>query len=620
MDRRTLCKTMVVPTKGLIRRAFALIVCAALCNATFAQEDSTALYRKIHDFSQKRKVTRWIYDAVFAQPEPEEAPPAPKTPPRRVVPGERYAGRVIRNVNITVTDPFGFSVDDTAKAPVAMVQKAGNRLHRRTRHYVIRNLLLVNEGDTLDPLRIAESERLLRASPVVNDARITVLPIKGDKKFVDLQVIVHDKWNYDAFGTGSLAALRVTGRDRNLLGWGQQVEQQVYWGPSFERPEFTGNHQVYNIENSYISTRAEYALTPLQDRFGVRLDRPFFSALTRNAGGLSWNKTWNRIALLDSVGERLGTQRLDPASFDTWFGRSFPFANDGTEPGRTTNIIASARYNQTRFTFRPSAEEDSLGVYRNVSTLLFGAGFSARQYYRERFLFRYGAMEDVPEGLLLKVVGGTRWYEGERSLLYSGVEASRGRYYADFGYLSVGAGYGTFWENGEHTDATLRASFLYFSNLVTAGRWHFREFIRGNMVMGFDKPDFSRINLNGDQLYGFRSDLLTGTHKELLTFETVAYAPYNILGFRFAPVLLYGLGTIGDEDDPIFSGRIYHALTLGLLIRNENLLVNTFEVSFSFFPFVPEEQGSVFDSGRFTNFSLRAPGFEFTQPDVVGYY
>lgn len=611
---------MLAVVRRLLPRMVLLLLFATLGHSTSAQEDSLALYRKIHDFSQKRKVTRWIYDAIFAQPEPDKAPPAPKTPPRRVVPGERYSGRVVRDVRITVTDPFGFSVDDTAKAPVAWVQRTGNKLHRRTRQYVIRDLLLVYTGDTLDPLRIAESERLLRASPVVNDARIMVLPIKGRKDSVDVHVIVHDKWNYDAFGTGSLAALRITGRDRNLLGLGQQVEQQVLWGPSFDRPEYSGNHQVYNIENSYISTRAEYGLTPTQDRFSARLDRPFYSVLTRNAGGIGWNKTWNRIALLDSTGERLGTQRIDPANLDAWYGRSFPFAKDGTEPGRTTNLIASARYYQTRYTYRPSAADDSLGVFSNLSTILFGAGFSARQYYQERFLFRYGAMEDVPEGLLLKLVGGMRWREGDRSLLYSGVEASRGRYHEHFGYLSIGAGYGTFWENGEHTDATMRASFLYFSNLFTAGRWHFREFVRGTVVLGFDKPDFSRLNLNGDQLYGFRSDLLTGTHKELLTFETVAYAPYNILGFRFAPVLLYGMGTIGNEGDPLFSGRIYHALTLGLLMRNENLLVNTFEVSFSFFPFVPGDQGGVFDSGRFTNFALRAPSFEFTQPDVVGYY
>ena len=139
-------------------------------------------------------------------------------------------------------------------------------------------------------------------------------------------------------------------------------------------------------------------------------------------------------------------------------------------------------------------------------------------------------------------------------------------------------------------------------------------------MLGFGKPVYSRINLNGDQLYGFSSDLVSGAHKEVFRFETVAYAPYNILGFRFAPALLYGFGTIGEEGDPLFSGRLYNAITLGILVRNENLLVNTFEVSLSFYPFLPEENGGVLEVGSFNSFSLQPPNFTFTQPDVVGYY
>lgn len=601
-------------------RAARCIPLALLCLPGHAQTDSTALYRKIHDFSQKRKVTRWIYENIFVEPEVDEPPPAKRTPSRRVVPSKSLAGRVVRTIRITVTDPFGYTVDDTAKAPTLWLQRTANTLHRRTRHYVIRDLLLVQEGDTLDPLRIAESERLLRTSQVVNDARITAIPVSGMPDAVDLHVVVHDKWNFDAFGEIAPGDMRITARDRNLLGWGQQVEQQVYYPFESEQPEFSGRHEVYNISNTYISTRTEYSLTPTLDRFGVRLDRPFYSALTRLAGGIGWYKDWNRTALTDTSGEQIGVQRIDPANFDTWVGHSFPFANDGTEPGRTTNLIASARYYQTRYTYRPPPEVDSLGVYMNTSTFLVGAGFSARQYYQERFLFRFGAIEDVPEGLLIKLVGGGRRLEGDRPRLYTGVEVSRGRHFTRFGYLSAFAGHGLFWRNGAYNDATLRAGFLYFSDLATAARWHFRAFVRGTFVLGFDKPVTARLDLNGDQLYGFQSSSVSGTHKELLTIETVAYAPYNLIGFRFAPILLYGVGTIGNEGDPLFSGRVHHAFTLGLLVRNENLLVNTFEVSLSFYPYIPDEQRAIIDAGRFTNFTVRAPDFVFTQPGVVGYY
>ncbi|MEZ4806659.1 MAG: hypothetical protein R2815_04210 [Flavobacteriales bacterium] len=583
-----------------------------------AQADSTQLYEDIRDYSQKRKVTRWIYEAIFAEPETDKKPPAPDLPSRRTHPADRFRGRTIRRVDVTITDPFGYSVDDTAKAPVAWIQRAGNALHRTTRAFVVRDLIIVHEGEKLDPLKVRESERLLRASPVVNDARITCKGIGRDS--VDLLVIVHDKWNYDLFGEGDLTSLSITGRDRNFLGLGQQLEQRVEYGPDFDRIELSGNHRVYNIQNTYIGSTLQYSTTSSMDQVGLQFDRAFYSPLTRYAGSIGMSKSWNRIPILDSTGARIGTQRVDPIFTDTWVGRSFRFADDGTDPGRSTNITGAIRYFQTRYALRPPFEVDSLRINSDASTWLFAAGFGLRQYYKERYLYRFGAAEDVPEGLLLKATSGMRKTEGMRIRMYTGVEASRGRYHPHFGYANASIGYGSFWDAGASVDATLRIGLLYFSDLVSVGRWHFRQFVRGSFVAGFDKPRYNTLYFSGNELYGLSSDPVSGTHRGSIKLETVAYAPYNILGFRFAPVLLYGLGGIGNNTEALLSGRLYNAITLGLLVRNENLLVNTFEVSLSFYPYVPSEAGGLFEIGSFTDFSVNAPDLTFTRPDVIGYY
>src|SRR5690606_32573831 len=94
-----------------------------------AQADSTALYEWLYERSQKSRVTRWIYDAIFIPPEVNNAPPAPQTPQRRVNPVARYKGKIVRDVRITVTDPFGYTVDDTTSVPQAWIQRTGNKLH-----------------------------------------------------------------------------------------------------------------------------------------------------------------------------------------------------------------------------------------------------------------------------------------------------------------------------------------------------------------------------------------------------------------------------------------------------------------------------------------------------------
>ncbi|MEO8734524.1 MAG: hypothetical protein ABI373_09340, partial [Flavobacteriales bacterium] len=244
----------------------------------WAQSDSSnTIYNRIHDYSLNHKVMRWIYGGIFVEPKngPEAPPSAPQT--ERVDPFEKDKGKIVRHIEIHTLDPFGYSVDDTAQAPVNGLQRWGNRLHRKTRQRVVRNLLLVKPLQPLDPLQVTESERVIRASPFVTEARITVEPVQGAKDSVDLVILVHDKWSIDVDGEGDLSSGSVSVRERNFLGWGQAVEQQV--GVVLGQPQLllSGSHQVYNIRNSYISSNAHYSLGPDGNDIGISLQRPFYS-------------------------------------------------------------------------------------------------------------------------------------------------------------------------------------------------------------------------------------------------------------------------------------------------------------------------------------------------------
>jgi hypothetical protein len=310
---------------------------------------------------------------------------------------------------------------------------------------------------------------------------------------------------------------------------------------------------------------------------------------------------------------------LDPFDIDTWLGRSFPLALAPTVAARSSVIVVGARYLRTRYTQRPPMMIPGILEHPRSDAFLMSIGLSVRQYYRDRYLYRFGVVEDVPEGMLVKLTGGLRDREGEDRLGYTAIEFSRGRHYRQFGFASMQLAYGTFWERGNMVDATLRMDVRYFSDLFRVRRWFLRQFVTITAVNIDRKSASERLDLNGEQLFGFRSALVSGSHRELLKFETVAYSPWQLLGFRFAPVLLAGFGTIGDTGDPLLTGRIHTALGLGILVRNENLLVKTFEVSLSFYPYVPEEDGWILDAGRYTNFTTRHSDYAFTRPAVVGY-
>ena len=371
--------------------------------------DTSAIYKKLHDYSQKHKVAKWIYEGIFVAPSSEDEPPMPgKKPAKRVDVFRKYKGKWIRHVRAHVNDPFGYSVDDTSQAPTGRLQRIGNKLHVRTHEQVIRSLLLMREGERLDPLKLTESERLLRASPVVNAARIMVHRVPGATDSVDLEVSVLDKWTIDVVGGLSTSDGSITVRDRNLLGFGQRFEQGVGYSLGASRPDLNGQYVVYNIADSYIGTSAFYSATAAQDQVGVEAHRDFFSPLTKWAGGAALTSTWTHYSTTDSSGSEIALPRVRPVSLDIWGGRSFPLLNDTTLASRLSRIIVGVRYAQTRFTQRPSFEQDTLRMNTNTSLLLVGAGLSQQQFYKERYLFRFGLTEDVPEGLLVRVNAGVR--------------------------------------------------------------------------------------------------------------------------------------------------------------------------------------------------------------------
>ena len=56
------------------------------------------------------------------------------------------------------------------------------------------------------------------------------------------------------------------------------------------------------------------------------------------------------------------------------------------------------------------------------------------------------------------------------------------------------------------------------------------------------------------------------------------------------------------------------------MVRNEYLLVKTFQLSIGFYPHVPGEGNATTLFNPVTSFDLGVRNYAYTQPDVVGYY
>lgn len=583
-----------------------------------AEKDSLRIYKKIKHFAYRRKTTSWIYDAIFKDPEPKEYPILPAShEEKNVNPYLKYQHKIIRNINITVYDPFGHSVQDTLPRNTNKVEKLGNRIHITTRRFVIVNRLLFKRNDSIDALALSETERILRQMTYVNDARIVIVELRN-KDSVDVNVIVQDKWSI----TIPILITDVSGharfRNQNLFGWGTQFEQYV----GYKRPnvwDYNGFYNIANLDNTYISGTLGYTRDITGTTVNLGFNRGFFSPLSKWAGGINLSRSWKYYQYTrasDSVVKRV---ELNYYTYDVWAGRSFKLSNEKSFFNQSTNILGGLRYYKTAFIERPPFSIDTALGNQNTAAFIGNIGFAVQQYYKEKYVYRFGATEDVPEGLIVQFIYGGIKKELMKLRYYTGFEIARAKHF-DVGYISATFAQGVFFNRFVSNDITTNFKLYYFSDLLKKGNWFFREFINFNLVHGENKLSKETLIIAPNELYGFNGTGLSGNTKMTLTSETAAYLPYGVIGFKFAPVAMAGLAMLGDPKHPVLQSRLYQSYSIGVMVRNENLLSSTFVISFGVYPFFPESGNVVWKYNPVTSFTLRVRVFEFSRPEFVSYY
>jgi hypothetical protein len=585
--------------------------------------DTLILYKKIKKFAYKHRITTLLYQSIFVDPQQREyhanpSEPAPTHEEKMVNPYLKYNGRVIREINVIVKDPFGYSINDTVRQKINVFQRAGNYYHLTTRHRIIKNMLLFKQSEKVDALKISESERLIRNAGYINDARIQIIPLNKDT--VDVLIVAQDRWEVTApvMLTANVFDLRF--RDKNIIGQGQQFDQHFNVVRSSGYYDVDGSYNVANLGHSFISSNIYYQVNSNLSQIRLALDRPFYSPLAKWAGGASGDKVWTFFDVNDST-ERTGVKRfhLDNYNYDMWAAKNFKLNRGETMLDKSTNITLGWRYFGSSYERRPPAFIDTSKMFLNSSMWLGSVGLALQQYYKDSYIYRFGANEDVAEGVIVQWFYGLKQIEKDKSRLYTGFDIGRAKHFKHLGYLSLTFSYGIFFNQKVANNTTFLTKLYYFSNLHRRGKWFFRQFATCKYIDGKNKPSYETITLRSEELYGFSSGGLKGQTKMLLNLETVAYAPYNVLGFRFAPIVMAGYGMVGPDDDDVWHKRIYQGYSVGLLIRNENLLSSTFQITVGYYPLLPDGKRNVFTYNPVTSFTIRVRDFSVSKPNVISY-
>jgi hypothetical protein len=545
-------------------------------------------------------------------------------------PFKPYEGKVIRHIYIR---GFGFeqTFTDTSKRLQYFGTRLLNHLHHKTRDWVISNSLFIKENTIVNAYKLADNERLIRSLDYIQDARILVNYLPENPDSVDLVVVVKDLFSIGG-AVGSLgvtpASIRGNVSEANFLGMGQRIQAGVILEQN-RYPNF-GYQLLYsksNIGNTFVNATASYTLinpdlfdnTPDEKAWFFRLDRPLYAPYAHLAGGLTFGhfESFNLYNRPDSIFYKYSYHIQDG-----WIGWNLGSERFLSNTSVRDRKFVSVRYFRNAFDSVPRQIGDNFNFrFNGREAALAGFTFFRQDFYKTNYIYGFGTTEDIPYGYNIALTGG--WYRQlYLNRAYSGIDANWYVATRRGGFIQYFLRAGAFLHRGNVQDGGVLAGTSYYSPLFIFDRVKIRQYINFSYTRQFNRIGIDPLTINN--VFGLRyfsGDSTFGDQRITLHSETTFFLNYKLLGFKFAPFAFGDLSLLTPEHATFDRSSLYHGIGAGIRSRNENLVFNTIELRFVYFPRKTEQNQSfkiMLNTGiqfRYNNTYVRAPDVVFLNND-----
>ncbi|MEJ2256905.1 MAG: BamA/TamA family outer membrane protein [Woeseiaceae bacterium] len=248
-------------------------------------------------------------------------------------------GVTIGAIRIDNRDVFDTSVEGESGA----LYRFANVLHIQTRADVIRQQLLLHEGDPFEARTIEESERMLRSNAYLSTADIH--PVRLDGNTVDIDVITEDTWSLAPSLKFSRKGGKNTGgaelSDSNIFGTGAEIK--LGYRSGFERDELFFGYHDPQLGESRTELLLGYADTSDGEVHELAVRQPFYSLDAQRAGGIGI-RGFDQVDSLYSFGEVDREVSHTAEYVEAFYGWS-----DGLRNGATSRWTTGVAYDAHSF-------------------------------------------------------------------------------------------------------------------------------------------------------------------------------------------------------------------------------------------------------------------------------
>jgi len=539
----------------------------------------------------------------------------------------RYQGKIIRHIYIN-TFNFDRSLEDTSKRDNSLGARIGNRLHKSSRKFVIRDNLFIKENTPINAFMMADNERFIRSLEYIHDARIVVNDIPNNPDSVDISIFTKDLFSI-AGGGASQGANHINANiyESNLSGMAQRIEVSgLYDYNRTPNWAYGGQYKKNNVLHSFVDATVGYSVMNInnytheeESTSFLTLSRRLVSPYSRFAGGLtlSQNQAYNVYHIPDSV--------VFPYKYtmlDGWAGYSIGIK----QLTATNNTIRDRRFLAIRYYNRdfsqlPKQVVTPAGprfdpIFNSSQAVLAQFTFFRQDYYKTQYILGFGTTEDLPYGYNIAVTTG--WHEQlNMQRPYAGINVSD--------YIATGQGdfiqlylrAGGFLHKNNIQDGGFLIGATAFSRIYFLNSTKIRQYLNLSYTHLYNQTTYAPLRINNFYgLRGFLSDSPYGTQRLSLQLETAFYLRFKLLGFQFAPFPWGDLSLITPEHKPYSQSALYTSLGAGLRMRNENLVFETIEIRAFFFPVAPGNMRG-FKVVTNANIQFRYRSNYITAPDLL---
>jgi hypothetical protein len=490
-------------------------------------------------------------------------------------------GKKINTITIKVLEPFGVDIDDPTNYHPTKLQTFANKMQTPTHTWVIRNELLFQEGDTVNPSAFSDSERNLWLKNVYKDIKFVITDV--DKDAVDVLIYIRDRWNWGLSTDIDFHRVTTGPVFSNMFGFPQQLAVAVSVNYDLNNPyTIAARYSYSNIAATHIDATVTGRFDNVQRGGQLFLNRPFFSSKATWAGHAALSYYDQQYTVLSPEGPGvLAPNKINTQDF--WIAHAYELPGDLTQKFPLYKLITAARMIRTDYTQRPYIySADGTISFLNQTSIIGAIGFAQYDYYVDHNIYTLIQAEYFPKGLSGAFLAGFQDDELLGRRTYMAVALQYGYYFKDLGYFLSQFKYGGFPVLNNYTQQLADWRNTFYTIHERAGRASMRQIFNFYGKWGYDRPfgrDIYIDNFTG--LRGLYTNQLRGNTTYAIDYEVDFFAPKKILGFNTSMFVFTDFSIIQQtlKDNTFQSG-----VGVGFRFRNVNLNIDFIQLMIAYYP------------------------------------